>query len=449
MNKRLNVTSDKYKGHRTSYRWLIVILLTLLGMINFADKAIIGFAAVPIMHDLGLTHEQLGFASGAFFWLFSVSAIVIGWLSDRVNTKPMIAIIASIWSVTQFLSIAINSMAQLVATRVLLGAAEGPSYNLSLHHAEKWLLPSQRGTGFGLVSVGSPLGPALMAPPLIYIIFHYGWRLGFLLLGSIGLIWIVVWLIVAKEKPISSSEGESKINARLTRKSDRTGSDWRSLAGDLLTHNFLFTVLSVFTGYWGLMTLVVWVPAYLQEVRHISHAEATLYLGLPWLGAAAAALLIGLFSDYLYKKTRSDRISRVYVIAITGILAGIFWFLLPNNNNIGVAVGCVVLAIALGQPVFPLGGTLITATVSTRNRGAALGAMVCLMALAGLISPIIAGIFVQDAKTTQVGYENAFYLCGIITIIANILLLLVVRPKQLMSIAGKSDRERPAKEYAH
>lgn len=428
------ITTDdavRHTVHRGSYRWIIIILLTLLGMVNFADKAVIGFAALPIMKDLGLSHEEFGFASGAFFWLFSISAIVIGWMSDRIKTKPLIAFIAVIWSAVQFLSIFIGSLFQLTATRALLGASEGPSYNLSLHHAEKWLLPSQRGTGFGLVSVGSPLGPALMAPPLVYIIFHSGWRFAFLLLGVIGIIWTLVWLFVAEERPSpQSATTPSGIEGGIIHTADQSPHDWYAVVSAVLTRNFIFTVLAVFTSYWGLITLVVWVPAYLEEVRHITHAQAVIYLGLPWFAAAAAAFLTGILSDYLYKLTHDDRKSRVYVIGITGILAGIFWFLFPHIGNIGLAVGSVVLAIGLGQPAFPLGSAVITASTKPQYRGAALGAMVCLMALAGLVSPMITGALVQHAATKQAGYSAAFYLCAVITLVANIIMMMVVSPEQ-------------------
>src|SRR5207237_7987955 len=64
--------------------WLIVSLLFLLMVINFADKAVIGIAAVPIMDELKLTPREFGLLGSSFFLLFAVSAIVTGFIVNRV-----------------------------------------------------------------------------------------------------------------------------------------------------------------------------------------------------------------------------------------------------------------------------------------------------------------------------------------------------------------------------
>src|SRR5215469_2512731 len=67
--------------------WLIVALLFSFMLINFADKAVIGIAAVPIMRDLQLGPRQFGLVGSSFFLLFSVSAIVTGFIVNRVQTR--------------------------------------------------------------------------------------------------------------------------------------------------------------------------------------------------------------------------------------------------------------------------------------------------------------------------------------------------------------------------
>ena len=67
--------------------WTIVALLFLFMMINFADKAIIGLAGVPIMTELNLTPKQFGLVGSSFFLLFSISAVVTGFIVNRVRSK--------------------------------------------------------------------------------------------------------------------------------------------------------------------------------------------------------------------------------------------------------------------------------------------------------------------------------------------------------------------------
>src|SRR6266700_1805253 len=69
------------RADNPSKAWTAVVLVFLFMLINFADKAVIGLASVPIMRDLRLDHRQFGLLGSAFFLLFSVSGVVVGFLA--------------------------------------------------------------------------------------------------------------------------------------------------------------------------------------------------------------------------------------------------------------------------------------------------------------------------------------------------------------------------------
>jgi ACS family D-galactonate transporter-like MFS transporter len=107
--------------------WLIVGLLFLFMLINFADKAVIGIAAVPIMQELKLGPRQFGLLGSSFFLLFSVSAIVTGFIVNRVQTRWALLVMGLVWALTQFPMIGTVGFTTLVACRIALGAGEGPA----------------------------------------------------------------------------------------------------------------------------------------------------------------------------------------------------------------------------------------------------------------------------------------------------------------------------------
>src|SRR5277367_1996642 len=82
--------------------WLIVALLFVFMLINFADKAAIGIAAVPIMQELKLSPREFGLVGSSFFLLFAVSAIATGFLVNRLQTRWVVLAMAVIWALTQF-----------------------------------------------------------------------------------------------------------------------------------------------------------------------------------------------------------------------------------------------------------------------------------------------------------------------------------------------------------
>jgi sugar phosphate permease len=69
------------------HRWIIVASLFALFAVNFADKAVIGLAAEPIMRELGLSHSAFGRIAGSFFVLFSVMGLIVGVISDHLKTR--------------------------------------------------------------------------------------------------------------------------------------------------------------------------------------------------------------------------------------------------------------------------------------------------------------------------------------------------------------------------
>src|ERR1700679_1021518 len=82
-------------------RWVIVASLFLFMLINFADKAVLGLVAIPMMHDMQLTHAQFGLVGSAFFILFSLSGIAVGLFADRVSMKWLLAALALTWTCAQ------------------------------------------------------------------------------------------------------------------------------------------------------------------------------------------------------------------------------------------------------------------------------------------------------------------------------------------------------------
>jgi len=75
----------------------MIILLLVLGAINFADKAVLGLAAVPIIKELHLSPAQYGLVSGSLFWLFALSSVLVTVWSDRSGTKRVLALLAVYW----------------------------------------------------------------------------------------------------------------------------------------------------------------------------------------------------------------------------------------------------------------------------------------------------------------------------------------------------------------
>src|SRR5580692_7166409 len=82
--------------------WKITLLLFLFMLVNFADKIVVGLAGVPIMTELKLEPDQFGLLGSSFFFLFSASAIAVGFIVNRVATRWVLLALALVWALAQF-----------------------------------------------------------------------------------------------------------------------------------------------------------------------------------------------------------------------------------------------------------------------------------------------------------------------------------------------------------
>ena len=168
-------------------------------LINFIDKAVIGLAGVPIMKELQLTPKEFGLVNSSFFFLFSLSAIVTGFIVNCIQSRWALLVMALIWALTQFPMLGTIGFTGLIACRVVLGAGEGPAYPVALHAAYKWFPNELRTLPTAVISQGAAIGVVIAIPLLDYIIEEFSWHWAFGLLGAVGMVWVVAWFFLGKE----------------------------------------------------------------------------------------------------------------------------------------------------------------------------------------------------------------------------------------------------------
>src|SRR3979490_2038050 len=124
--------------------WRITFLLFLFMLVNFADKMVVGLAGVPIMTELKLEPEQFGLLGSSFFFLFSISAIVVGFIVNRVDTRWVLLALAVVWALAQFPMVGTVGFTTLLSCRVIPGAGEGPARHAARSGYFKWVAAEKR-----------------------------------------------------------------------------------------------------------------------------------------------------------------------------------------------------------------------------------------------------------------------------------------------------------------
>src|SRR5271156_3772735 len=161
--------------------WTVTFLLMGLALINFLDKIVLGLVAVPLTAELHLSPEKFGLVAGSFFWLFSASTVVVGFLSNRFPTRWLLLAMGLAWALLQVPQALSTSALGLLVCRVILGAAEGPSFPVSVHALYKWFPDRKRNLPVAIINQGAALGMLLAGLLIPLVTRQWGWRMNFLL----------------------------------------------------------------------------------------------------------------------------------------------------------------------------------------------------------------------------------------------------------------------------
>src|SRR6476620_7745029 len=106
------------RAPRPVMAWVITAMLVLFTVINWADKALFGLVAQPVAKELGLTASQIGLMGSAFFFLFSITGLTVGFIANRVRVKWVLFALAALWSVAQLPVLVSASAATLLFSRI-------------------------------------------------------------------------------------------------------------------------------------------------------------------------------------------------------------------------------------------------------------------------------------------------------------------------------------------
>lgn len=179
----------KTPGNGAANRYVVLALLLLVYIFNFADRMLLGVMAAPIKADLGLTDGQLGLLGGtAFALLYATVGVPIGWLADRRSRSWIITIALCIWSGFTALCGMASGFATLFLSRVGVGIGEAGGVAPSYSMIADYFPPHQRARALGVYSFGIPIGGAAGLAFGGYIAEAFDWRVAFIGIGIAGIL---------------------------------------------------------------------------------------------------------------------------------------------------------------------------------------------------------------------------------------------------------------------
>ncbi|MGI8634125.1 MAG: MFS transporter, partial [Segetibacter sp.] len=282
-------------------------------VINYMDRSNISVAAAAISKELQLTPVQLGLIFSAFGWTYAALQIPGGLLVDRVKPKILYAICLVSWSVVTLLQGVIQGFGMLFGLRLATGAFEAPSYPINNRIVTTWFPDQERASAIATYTSGQFIGLAFLTPILATIEHFLSWRGLFIITGSIGIIWGIIWYFFYRD-PLEHSKvnqaeldhiekGGGIINPAASKGlKEKQGFKWNNLK-EVFIHRKLWGIyigqFCVSSTTWFFLT---WFPTYLVKYRGLDFLKSGFLASVPFLAAFAGVLLSGFLSDNLIKR---------------------------------------------------------------------------------------------------------------------------------------------------
>jgi MFS family permease len=397
-------------GDDVTYRrgWIALLIFSVV-IINYIDRVALSVAAKPIAAEFGFTPVEMGYLFSGFLWTYVVCLVPLGLLVERIGARNMVGGGIAIWSAATALTAATGGFVTILLARLVMGASEATTYPACGRVIRDWFPERERGFVTTLFNGGSSAGPALGAILTAALVSSLNWRVAFVVLGAIGFVWLVAWLIWYGSPESSAWLSEAECKKILA---ERNGGDagtphdlQPSSLGYLLRQRSVWGLVVtqaclVYTAY----LFLTWLPTYLQSTRELSTMNTGYLTAIPYLVTIVLGVTIARVSDRLLSSADVQRGDRRKFIAAMAILAMLI-LLAPLVGSLWQLLLVLTLVLTGSTTGAALNFTLASDLMRNPSDVSRVIAITAFGGnLFGLIAPIITGYIVSGTG----GYAWAF-----------------------------------------
>jgi len=312
------------ESRSTSWVWTVSFLLLLATMINYMDRQTLSNLAPRISKQWDLSNEEYGDIEFIFGVTFAVGSLFFGFLADKVSVRWLYPAVLVAWSAVGFATGLTRGYWSMFLCRGLLGFFESGHWPCALVVTQGILSRGQRVMGNSVLQSGASLG-AIFTPLIIRQLIGDSttadvWRMPFFVIGSVGLAWAFLWLLVVKPRDLRRPHDRPTAQSpnTLDRHSPAPSRFW----------NVFFD-----RRFWGLIVMVIcintswqliraWLPKFLQEGRGYSEAQALYFNSIYFVFTDLGCIGAGLAALALARHGMSIHRSRVAVYLVASLMAG-------------------------------------------------------------------------------------------------------------------------------
>ncbi|WP_376963506.1 MFS transporter [Azospirillum sp. A26] len=425
---------------QTRVRYLILAMLFLVTVINYADRATLSITGPVISKELGINAAEMGFIFSAFGWAYVLGQLPGGWLLDRYGSKIVYGLSIFIWSVFTLMQGSIGflaggtAVATLFALRFAVGFAEAPSFPGNSRVVAAWFPGQERATASAIFNSAQYFATVLFAPLMGWLTHSFGWHWVFGVMGGLGIVMAGVWMktvYAPKDHPrINQAEldhiaaGGGLVNMDDGQKkavsAEQGGAKW-----DYIRQLFASRMMvGIFLGQFCINAItyffITWFPVYLVQARGMSILNAGFIASIPAICGFVGGILGGVMSDAMLRRGYSLTAARKTPIVL-GMVMSMAMIACNYTDLQWVIVSLMALAF-FGKGIGALGWAVMSDCAPKEITGLSGGVFNMCGNLSSISTPIIIGYIIQSSGS----FNGALVFVGANALIAAVSYLVVV-----------------------
>lgn len=328
----------------TGLRWWVIALIALATIINYIDRQALSVLWPDIVEELfpdesALERKQIyANISIVFVFAYAFGQALFGKIFDWIGTRLGFVLSIGVWSLATVAHAFAQGLLTFSIFRAILGVAEAGNWPGATKGNAEWFPIKERALAQGIFNSGAAIGGIIAIPLIAYLTIFFSWQMVFVVIGLLGLLWLIPWLVLVKAPPgshpwITEEEREYILTGQKRTEVSDTGEEseeeeYNPSTKELLSRKQSWGVIiasAAIDPIWWLF--VFWIPIYLNEVYAMDVKSIGIYGWVPYVGAMFGAWFGGLLAQNRLKagwnadKTRKLTITLGCLIMLPALLA--------------------------------------------------------------------------------------------------------------------------------
>lgn len=408
------------RGESSKIHWGWIILGTsfITLFINYSIR----IGAYPILlpemiKDLRLTKAQAGMIKSAFAIAYLVFSPIMGWLTDCIGGRKVISFFCLFLGGGAFLMGKADSLFASAIFFSLVGVGSAAMWVPNATLIQKWFGVKKKGLALGILNTSSGAGFGAMGLFLPVIVINYNWRLGWFMLGIVGLFLIILNGLLLRDRPedigLTPWCGKNEETRENNFPLKRVG-----YFEILRQSQFWIIGISYLLISYGSDALLDFIVTYGKMELNISYSIASLFITVAAFTGIPGGILIMILSGHIGTKKS---------LGITYTLMGlsILFIIFSGSNVLLLIIGIGWFGVLYGG-IFPLVAACARDFFPREVTGTVLGLLTLFYGAGAMISPILTGHLADITRT----FRWSFGLGALAALVAGLLIAFLRRQSE-------------------